>query len=539
MTDSVRMATELAAALRAAGTGVVFGVPGGGSNLDVVGAVEAAGMRFVLAHTETAAVIMASVAGELAGAPGGCVVTRGPGAASAVNGIAQAFLDRQPMVLVTDCVTAAQRDRISHQRLDQTTLLGTVSKRSIAYGADDGAATAEAAVALAMSAPPGPVHLDFDATAAGDHPPPAAAVGAADLCRARELLASARRPVVVAGIAAVPVADAVRRLVAGTGIPVLTTYKAKGVIADTSPHAAGLATGATIEAPLLEQADLILGVGLDPVELIPAPWPYSAPVALVGSWTVDDSTFFGDRLETQAVGDLGALLDELVGIAAPDWGESDAQDARRAALACVTAAVPAAPTGVVPQEVVTVARRAAAPGTIATVDAGAHMLVAMPLWDVDEPREILISSGLATMGFAVPAAIGAALVRPERRIVCFTGDGGLGMALAELETMVRLRLDVTVVVFNDALLSLIAIKQRPENQGSDRAVRYGATDFAALARACGMEAWRVDDTASYETAVRRALARPGPSLVDVAVDPTGYPSVIDIIRGGAMSTVPE
>jgi acetolactate synthase-1/2/3 large subunit len=531
MIGTAGMAAELARALREAGTRVVFGVPGGGSNLDMVGAAEAAGMRFVLTHTETAAAIMAGVAGELTGTPGACVVTRGPGAASAVNGVAQTLLDRQPMVLVTDCVPAAQRDRVSHQRLDQATLLGAVAKRSVVYTAATARATAEAAVALATAAPPGPVHLDVDAAAAEGWPPAEAPPGPPDVGPARDLLGAARRPVVVAGVGAAPAAGALRRLVAGTRIPVLATYKAKGVVGDSSPHAAGLVTGAIIEAPLLQRADLILGVGLDPVELIPAAWPYAAPVVLAGSWAIEDSTYFGDRLTTQVVGDLGMVLDELAGSADPGWRGHEAQQARRAGLDAVAAAVPARPAAVVPQDVVTVARRLAPPGTVATVDAGAHMLVAMPLWDVEEPGEVLISSGLATMGFAVPAAVAAALVRPGRRVLCFTGDGGLGMALAELETMVRLGLQVTVVVFNDALLSLIAVKQCPESQGGDRAVRYGPTDFAALAHGCGMAAWRAGDTAGYERALAEALACPGPSLIDVAVDPGGYGSVIAAIRG--------
>ena len=127
-------------------------------------------------------------------------------------------------------------------------------------------------------------------------------------------------------------------------------------------------------------------------------------------------------------------------------------------------------------------------GTIATVDAGAHMLAVMPLWEVDEPRQLLISSGLATMGFALPAAIAAALCVPGRPVVAFTGDGGLGMTLAEIETAVRLRLRIVVIVFNDAALSLIKIKQRPAGQGGAEAVDYAPVSFAGVATAMGAAA---------------------------------------------------
>jgi acetolactate synthase-1/2/3 large subunit len=181
---------------------------------------------------------------------------------------------------------------------------------------------------------------------------------------------------------------------------------------------------------------------------------------------------------------------------------------------------------------VAVARTLAPAGTVATVDAGAHMLAAVPMWEVDEPGELLISSGLATMGFALPAAVAAALARADRKVICCTGDGGLGMALAELETLARLRLDVIVVVFDDRALSLIAIKQG-DRQGGASAVRYGTVDFAGTAASLGVPAFRADNAGELHDALAKALARGGPCLIDVAVDPAGYPAVLEAIRGGA------
>jgi acetolactate synthase-1/2/3 large subunit len=135
------------------------------------------------------------------------------------------------------------------------------------------------------------------------------------------------------------------------------------------------------------------------------------------------------------------------------------------------------------------------------------------------------------MGFALPAAIAAALVEPDRHVVCFTGDGGLGMTLAELETLARLDLSVVVVVFNDSTLSLIAAKQSPVGHGGDGAVRYRNIDFAAIARGCGMWAETVGDVDGFDATMRAALARRGPALLDVAVDPSGYPAILDAVRG--------
>ncbi|MFM8266916.1 MAG: thiamine pyrophosphate-binding protein [Ilumatobacteraceae bacterium] len=531
MSTRRKIAEALVGACRDAGTRHVFGVPGGGSNLDVVGAAVDAGLEFVLVHTETAAVVMAGVAADLTGAPGLCVATRGPGAASAVNGAAQALLDRQSVVVVTDCVAASDRDRVSHQRLDQQSLMAPVTLGS--FVVTDTVAVA-AVVALACGPRPGPVHVDIDPSAAMASVP---AVGDPTDERALaaivERIAAANRPVIVVGVGALrsaaSVAERLSDLGARSAVPMLTTYRARGIVADGVSWYAGVATGATIESPLLHDADLIVGVGLDPVELIPAAWPYTAPVVSFTSWPIDDSSFFGDTLEV--VGDL----DDLLGRVAPEfrstWTEGSGACYRQQADDELVAAVAPARRGLRPVEVVTIADEVAPSGTIATVDAGAHMLVAMPLWRVEQPGELLISSGLATMGFALPAAVAAAVVRPDRRVVCFTGDGGVGMVLGELETLARRNLPVTVVVFNDSTLSLIAAKQSPTGHGGAAVVEYAPTDFAAIARGCGVPAVSVTDVESYRRALAESFDRPGPTLLDVVVDPSSYGAVLDAVRG--------
>ncbi|HEY1480965.1 MAG TPA: thiamine pyrophosphate-dependent enzyme, partial [Gaiellales bacterium] len=188
--------------------------------------------------------------------------------------------------------------------------------------------------------------------------------------------------------------------------------------------------------------------------------------------------------------------------------------------------------GLAPHEIVDATRALAPAGTIATIDAGAHMLVAMPLYEVDEPGEALISSGLATMGFALPAAIAAAIARPDRHVVCLVGDGGLGMVLAELETVARLGLRLVVIVFDDSSLSLIKIKQAAEGHGGEAAVRYRDVDFAAIGRAVGIPSTRVETRAALETALHESFGRSGPSLIDAVVDPSGYAAIMHAIRGG-------
>jgi acetolactate synthase I/II/III large subunit len=534
-----RMAIDLVAAWKDAGTRLVFGVPGGGSNLDVVGAAQACGMRFVLTHTENAAAIMAGVVGELTGSPGACVVTRGPGVASATNGVAQALLDRQPMILVSDCVASEDCPRISHQWLAQVALMAPVTLDSYTYGSDE-SAVPRLVVERALGGQPGPVHVDFDPSASQEPAPgpyPPSFIPPPDDIRA--LLAASRRPIFVVGVGALYRGTVEAQRVAATlhqiGLthhtPMLTTYKARGVVADSAPWCAGVATGATIESPALHAADLIIGVGLDPVELIPADWPYAAPVISLDPWGVDSSPYFVDRQRAFLLGDLVTSLEEVAAKLSTTWDDDAGQILRRQSLEELATAVPKGVGKVSPLDVVRMTRAVAPTGTIATVDAGAHMLLAVPFWEVDQPGELLVSSGLATMGFALPAAIAAALVHPDRAVVCFTGDGGLGMVLAELETVVRLGLRVIVVVFNDATLSLIAAKQQPTDHGGLDAVRYHPIDFAAVARGVGMNAESIVSTRELDDALSRAFASGSPTLLDVAVDPTSYPAVLDAVRG--------
>jgi acetolactate synthase-1/2/3 large subunit len=529
---SSHLAAECVSALLRAGVQVVYGVPGGGANLDVVGAAEAHGLRFVLVHGEASGAIMAAVDGELTGRPGACVVTRGPGAASTINGVAHALLDRSPLLLLTDDVPLSDRRRISHQYIDQASLFSPVTKWSTRIGVVGAAESFDLALAVASDPPPGPVQIAFDPHA--PPPPPPLDYRRADrapashaISEAREILRRSRRPVLALGVGARRSASALRELVADTPWPVLTTYKAKGVIPESWSNAAGLLTGGTREGDVLRSADVILAVGLDDVELIPAPWPYEAPIVALCEWP-QMHQYLEPRIEV--VGSLSRLLTEVAESLPQDF---DGDPGGRATPIADDEPLHDLPhAGIGPQDVVNVARAVAPEGTIATVDSGAHMLVTMPLWEVEEPDEVLISSGLATMGFAVPAAIAAALARPGRRVVCFTGDGGLGVALAELETIARLALPVTIAVFNDSMLSLIAIKQARSGQGGSSAVCYRPTNFAALAGSLGMPAERIETRDELFRAFTESLRRSGPTLLDVAVDPSGYKAALAAIRGG-------
>lgn len=305
----MKVADLVVSRLVRAGARAIFGMPGGGSTLDVIAAARDHGIRFVLSHTETAGAIMAAAQAEITGAPGVCLSTLGPGVSSITNGVAHAWLDRVPLVVLTDVMEPAARARYEHQNLSHGALLGPITKFTSELTATGMEALLEEALARALADPPGPVHLDCaPSTMSADTESPSAdrreqiadrgeritnsreriadsgqqtagsgSRAAAFLSpAARRLLGNARRPLVIAGLGARRCGDAaaLRPMCDRHGVPALVTYKAKGVIGDGHPSYAGLFTLGEIEKPLVERADVLLTVGLDPVELLPRPWPW-------------------------------------------------------------------------------------------------------------------------------------------------------------------------------------------------------------------------------------------------------------------------
>ena len=531
--------------LQRAGVSRLFGVPGGGSNLDLLDAAEGRGLPFVLCHHEWAACIMAAVTGDLTGAPGAAFATLGPGVTASVTGLAHAFLDRSPMIYVSDRHPDSALAFTTHQRVDHGAMLSDIVKGSLTVTADSASHCVAYAVQLALREPRGPVHLDLPADVSGRTAVPAAsnaiplpcpAPDQPTLDRAAEMIAAASRPIVVAGLQC-RTTDAkwLRAFCEALPAPCLTTYKAKGAIPDPHPLALGVFTGGVLEEPIVRRADLIIWFGLDPVELIPRRWPYTTPVLSFTRCPSSDAAVAarGAGYVTPAlevVGDLGAILEDLaprlIRKATPDWDVVEVDRLRRERERALEVTVP----GLAPHRVVQLAREFTPAGTIATVDAGAHMFPATAYWQAVEPGELLISNGLATMGFALPAAIAAQLVSPERRVLCFCGDGGLLMAAAELETVARLRLPVVIIVFDDGAPSLIQVKreQRGHQGGS---LSYGGTDLAALARSFGIEAFSAEDELGFRSAFFSALAASRPALIDARIDASGYRRTLEIVRG--------
>ncbi|MDB5415957.1 MAG: acetolactate synthase [Rubritepida sp.] len=532
-------ADAVAQSFAEAGMPAIFGVPGGGSSLDLIASAKAAGIPFILTRTENGAGIMAAALAELTHRPVGLLTTRGPGVSNAANGMANADLERAPVILVADGFGAREAAIATHQLFDQAAMMAPVTRAQRRATGHPGAAAE--AVAAAMTAPCGPAYLELAGDAARAPAPPApalrlpilAAPTETDLAAARRMIAGAARPVVILGLEATEPARcaAIRRLIEALGCPALVTYKAKGVLPDAHPLFGGIFTGGEAEAPLLYEADLIILAGADPVEFIPQPWRFDAPIldlataarsleyrkpalAIVGAWEIA----------------AAALADD-----APHrpWPEGSVAALRETWLSCLENADGSGNRGMSPSELVRVTQAACRRNGAdprASVDAGAHMFAATTFWQAERPVDLLISNGLASMGYALPAAIAAAWHDPARGALAFTGDGGLLMAVGELATAAAMKLNLTVVVFNDATLSLIDIK-KGDRDLPDGALDWPEVDFAQVMRGMGGTAWRVTDAAGLAAALDEALATPGPRLIDVRTDPSSYPAQIKALRG--------
>ncbi|HEY2908320.1 MAG TPA: thiamine pyrophosphate-binding protein [Vicinamibacterales bacterium] len=533
------VADRIVARLQEAGVSHIFGMPGGGGNLDLIDAAGRAGLPFVLTATETGGAIAAIAQAEITHRPGACLTTLGPGAASVVNGIACAKLERAPVVVFTDSYPAAAA-ACTHQRLDHRALLAPATIWSATLASDCAEQSVIEALAHAMRAPGGPVHLDcpggvlsrecddrrVQSSAVARRADASGSVETRGSAEAIALLRASRRPLLLAGLGARLDADAVAicRLCDDRRVPAMVTYKAKGVVPDDHEWFGGVFTNAAIERSLIEQADLLIAVGLDPVELIPRPWTFDARIVSFAASEMDDSHV---PFAAQSVGDVAAAIGRLEAtLEVSAWDASVVRtclDRQRRDPFVGT-------SGFSPLRVVEVAAERLARSARVTVDAGAHMFPVTIGWPVFVPNQMLISNGLSTMGFAMPAAIGAALLDRSRPVVAFTGDGGLLMCAGELATAVREHLHIIVIVFADEALSLIEVKQR-QRQFPERGVKLGHMSWPALAGAFGAAGFAAGNERELGRALEQAIAHGGPSIIEARVDGRSFDQTVRAIRG--------
>jgi acetolactate synthase I/II/III large subunit len=535
-------AEVLAATLREAGVARMFGLPGG-EILDFIEAAKNVGIEFILTRHEAVAAFMADAAGQIARTPAVCVSTLGPGALNLTLGVANAFLDRSPLLAITATMSTAARPYATHQQLDLNAVFRPFTKDTLTLDGVNTAATVRRAWQRTLEPRFGPVHLALPSDVArqpdrqAEDPglvslspasPPAPGDEAVDRMAAE--IARARRPVVILGLDLSPYrdAEAVRRFVEAVGAPVFVTPKAKGIFPEDHRLFYGVCGGVAADAVVLDffaRADLLVGVGFDPVEsdkiwhqtmklvsLAPvtiASGSYRPPMELIGDvaasltklarrsygpfgWTGDDEVAFREAMERTLRGRDG-----------PD--REDGRDRIRLSPLAVTRCL----------------RDLFPPDTILTTDVGSIKLIVSQAWRSTQPMTFLESNGLSAMGYALPAAMAAKLALPDRPVLCTIGDGGFAMVFADLETCVRRRIPFITVVYNDAALSLIRVAQARRGY-ADYGVRYGPIDFRAASAALGAWSRRVATLDELEDAVREARLLDVPAVIEVPIDPAEY-----------------
>ena len=460
------------------------------------------------------------------------VATLGPGVANAVNVVANAMQDRVPLIFLTGCVDAAEAETYTHQVFDHQAMLRPVVKGSFRLAAGAVAAGMAKAIGLAVSGQPGPVHVDVPigvaeglcvetlvalSRGAAGLPSPA------DLDRARAVLAHAQRPLAIAGVDAVneSAGPAITAFCRAHGIPLITTYKGKGLMPEGDPlclGGAGLSPKADrILMPLMAQADAILLLGYDPIEMRIG-WrnPFgTAKVIEIARTRRDHGMHSADITLT---GGVAQTLDALAHEAQGRWSGHEPQTARTALKAAF-----ANPCVWGPHEVFATLRAVMPPDTVITADSGAHRILVSQMWDCPNPRLMLQSSGLCTMACAVPLAAGAKIGRPQAPVLAFVGDAGLEMGAGELATLAARNLPILICVLVDHSLSLIEMKQRGSQRPNLGVDFHGAgTDFAALARAFGGHGVDVDNSASLAAEATAALSRDRFTLIAAQIARQSY-----------------
>lgn len=517
-----------------AGCRHAFGIPGG-EVLSVMRGLDEAGVKFTLVKHENAGGFMAEGAFHRTGAPGVLVATLGPGVANAVNVVANALQDRVPMLFITGCVDEDEAATYTHQVFDHAALMRPITKASLRVSAGAAEAMIDKALALAMDDPPGPVHVDVPISVAVqvvEHakgtrravPAPTIPADTAQFTSARAWLAQAKRPLIIAGIEALHhhAEHEIQALVEALRIPLITTYKGKGIVDERNDWVIG-GMGLSPQAdkivlPLIQEADVILLAGYDPIEMRVGWRNIWADDARVIEVSATRNTHYMHQSAICFVGNIKHSLSALrQGLTGSSGWTGQAVSAIKQSIAAIYR--PDETWG--PAAIVDVARAEMPESTVAAVDSGAHRILLSQVWRCYEPRTLMQSSALCTMGCSLPLGIGAKLAEPQRPVAVFTGDACLEMTLGELATARDAKTPVIVFVFADESLSLIELKQRGTGQ-PNLGVDFEATDFAQVARAMGGLGFDVESREQLAAAIRESLASPVFSLISCKISRKAY-----------------
>jgi len=524
--------------LEAEGVERIFGVPGE-ENADVMISLLDSPIEFVLCRHEQAAAFAADAYGRITGKSGVCLATLGPGATNLVTGLADANMDRAPVVAIIGQGSTKRLHKESHQNMDAIAMFRPISKwAQTIYTAGNVTEVMRKAFKLAEAEKPGVTVIELPEDVAKqqiDEAPieptrlrrPAADYKA--VMQAVDLISHAKNPIILAGNGAVRkrAAKQLRILAEKTGIGVVNTFMGKGAVPMSSPYCLytmGLQSG-DYNNLAFDDADVVVTVGYDLVEYSPSAWnrtgdkkivhmdflpaeidkAFPVTVDIVSDladalWQINTELDkrFGDRLPLFDIGQRKKLRDAMT----DDFAAEKDDDSFPAK----------------PQKILWDVRQFLGPADILLSDVGAHKMWVSRYYQCEEANTCLISNGFCSMGFALPGSIGAKIAFPNRRVLSINGDAGFLMNVQDLETAVRLGLNVVVMVWVDGEYGLIKWKQQVGFDGKHSELAFGNPDFEALAKAFGMWGKLVDSAAGIAPALEEAFSQDGPALIAVPVD---------------------
>jgi acetolactate synthase-1/2/3 large subunit len=525
-------------ALEAEGVTHVFGLPGE-ENLDLLEALRTSTITLVLTRHEQAAGFMAATWGRLTGRTGVCLATLGPGATNLVTAAAYAQLGAMPMLMITGQKPIKASKQGHFQIVDVVEMMRPLTKTTrqiVAAGTIP--ARVRDAFRLAEQERPGATHLELPEDIARDEtdahllptaPPRRPTADEKAVARAVDALQSARHPLVMIGAGANRklTSQMLRSFVDRTGLPFFSTQLGKGVIDERHPlwlGCAALSAGDFVHRAIAE-SDCILNVGHDVIEKPPFFMREGQTVIHLNfSPTEVDAVYFP---QLEVTGDIANAVWRLTeGLTpSPHWDFSLFDRARTALDEHLRLGTDDERFPLHPARVVEEVRRAVPDDGIVCLDNGLYKLWFARLFRCRQPNTLLLDNALATMGAGLPSAIAARIVYPKRKVVALCGDGGFLMNSQELETAVRLGLDLTVIVVRDDAYGMIRWKQADQGL-ADHGMRLGNPDFVRYAGAYGAHGHRPDRAADFGPLLARCLATPGVHLIDVPIDYTDSGSLL-------------
>ncbi|WP_446862113.1 MULTISPECIES: acetolactate synthase large subunit [unclassified Phormidesmis] len=513
------------------GVRYIFGVPGE-ENLDVLEALQHSSIQFITTRHEQGAAFMADVYGRLTGQAGICLSTLGPGATNLMTGVADANLDRAPLIAITGQVGTDRMHIESHQYLDLVAMFAPVTKwNAQIVRPSNTAEIVRKAFKLSQSEKPGAVHIDLPENIAAM--PVVGKPLATDniektyasfhsIEKAAIAISHAKNPLILVGNGAIRAnaSDMVTKFATQLNIPVANTFMGKGVIPFEHPlalWAVGLQQRDYISCGF-DQADLVIAIGYDLIEYSPKKWNPDGTVPIIhidGTPSEVDSSYIP---VAEVVGDISDALQEILNRSdRTDKPVPQSLELRADIRADYEQYAADAGFPIKPQKIIYDLRQVMGPDDIVISDVGAHKMWMARHYHCHRPNTCIISNGFAAMGIAIPGAIAAKLVHPTHKVVAVTGDGGFMMNCQELETALRVNTPFVTIIFNDGGYGLIEWKQH-NHFGHSSFIKFGNPDFVKFAESMGLKGYRVESCADLIPTLKEALAQDVPAVIDCPVD---------------------